>query len=209
MSQSLAAEFYDTVALVMRRNPAQRHSRLLDLHRLSAADAARIAPRDGRTAALIVAHCAEWDRAETIALGEVLAGVRWPRVMSNHYTVTPQGEPLEFGDVDAFNAYFARTYDGRDWPAIRDAAVGAAATLFQLFDAPGLLTAERLDATDPHPFTLANGQEFDLPCGHDGARGHRARSRAWFVACCVYLHSGPTRCTIACLTSSLQQEDFS
>lgn len=177
MSQSLAAEFYDTVALVMRRNPAQRHSRLLDLHRrlltqyvrglqrISAAAAARTAPRDGRTVALIVAHIAEWDRAETIALGEILAGVRWPRVMSNHYTVTPQGEPLEFGEVDAFNAYFARTYDGRDWPAIRDAAVGAATTLFQLFDAPGLLTAERLDATDTHPFTLANGQEFDLPCG--------------------------------------------
>lgn len=178
MTSSLALTFYDTVAAAWRRSPDQRRSHLIDLHRrlvshyvralkrIAPESAALPVPGDGRTVTQVVGHIAEWDRATIIALGEILAGVQWPRIMSSCATVDPLGEALAFADTAAFNAHCAASYRDRDWPAVRDAAIDAATTLFQIFEAPGLLTPARLEATSVYPsYVMGNGQSFELPCG--------------------------------------------
>ena len=58
-------------------------------------------------------HIAEWDRAVILAVGEILAGVTWPRLMSEMVTIEPDGQVRSFASVAEFNAYYALKYAGQ------------------------------------------------------------------------------------------------
>lgn len=69
-------------------------------------DATRVGS-DGRTLAQVVGHIAEWERFTILAVGEIIAGVHWPRIMNLSGYVEPDGQVREFTSVDAFNDYQA------------------------------------------------------------------------------------------------------
>jgi hypothetical protein len=170
--------FYRSMVFAAALAPEARREHLLDLHRqvldtyvaaltqISSEQASRRIPDDGRTLSQVVGHILEWDRALLIAFGEILAGVRWPRIMPNNLNVDIDGEPREFGTTDAFNAFYAERQASLPWVHIRARALEAAHALYAIFVAPGLLTPERLESTRLFSgFGLPTGETLEMPCG--------------------------------------------
>lgn len=170
-------DFYQKIVGISELPGAKRHSSLLDLHhrvyndyseairQITPEGAASVVP-DGWTVAQVVGHFVEWDRAFIIALGEILAGVEWPRLMSLVFNIDPDGQVREFGSVDEFNAYFARVYADKRWEGIQTSALDVAATQLRLFEDPVLLTVDRLEATKRSDrFMLPGGATLSMPCG--------------------------------------------
>jgi hypothetical protein len=164
--------FYEHLAGVMALPPAERHPQLLRLHdqalrpyhlllqTLTEAQAAQPPPAssDQRTIAQIVGHIAAWDRFAVLAAGDILAGLPHPRMITDlsGYRETDGTYPV-FNTIDDFNAYQARKYQTWAWEALRHFADDVAATLYNLFAQPQLLSASRLEGTAPFRKRLHNG----------------------------------------------------
>jgi hypothetical protein len=152
-----------------RQALAGLHGQFLDDYlaalRLITPERARQAGPGGRTIKQVVGHIAEWDRAVIVALGEILAGVTWPRLMSTTLAIDPDGREHRFEGVDAFNAYQAEKQAVLPWKTVQAEARALAGMLHRLYTGPGLLTAARLEDTRPAKFRFSKGENMTLPCG--------------------------------------------
>jgi hypothetical protein len=172
----LSDDFYESLVAAAQQPPQKRHLTLTDLHmeaintyletirNITTQGAMRVVP-DSRTVAQVVAHIAEWDRAVILAVGEVLAGVTWPRLMSQTATIEPDGAVRTFAGVDEFNAYYALKYAGHPWEDIQGLALDMATMLHQLFVHPGIVTPEQLEGTHGYDYRLPSGVTLTIPCG--------------------------------------------
>ena len=134
------------------------------IRRITPQEALRVVP-DSRTVAQVVGHIAEWDRAVVLAVGEILADVTWPRLMSETVTIEPDGKVRSFASVAEFNAYYALKHAGQSWEDIQGLALDMAMTLHQLFVHPGVVIPEHLESTCPYDYKLPTGVTLTLPCG--------------------------------------------
>jgi hypothetical protein len=170
--------FYRSMVFAAALAPKARREHLLEVHqevlgdylagleRIPSERAAMRVPGDGRTVAQVIGHILEWDRALLIAFGEILAGVRWPRIMAANLSIDPDGEQREFQSTDSFNSFYASRHVSEPWAHIRARAMDGAQVLYAAFAAPGLLTAERLESTRTFSgFCLPTGETLDMPCG--------------------------------------------
>jgi hypothetical protein len=113
-----------------------------------------------------VGHIAAWERNIIVAVGEILAGVKWPRLMSRSGYIDPDGRTHDFPNIAAFNAYYAEQHAGQSWATIQAEALGTARTLGQLFRESKLITAERLEHTGLYQhYSLPTSVTLTLPCG--------------------------------------------
>ena len=170
--------FYRSMVFAAALAPEARREHLLDVHHqvldtyvtglmhVSPERASNRVPDDGRTLGQVVGHILEWDRALLIAFGEILAGVRWPRIMPNNLNIDVDGQSHEFETTDAFNAFYAEQQAALPWVHIRARALETAHALYSMFAAPGLLTPERLESTRIFSgFGLPTGETLEMPCG--------------------------------------------
>src|SRR5215216_4849422 len=123
-----AAAFYDRVRTALEAPPIERHQQLLELH-TEALQTYQTALQqltndlvqlplpntsDQRTIAEIIGHIAAWDRFALLAAGDILAGIRYPRMVANLEGYRePDGSVPVFASIDDFNAYQANKY--RTW----------------------------------------------------------------------------------------------
>jgi hypothetical protein len=171
-----AEVFYHKIVAIAAQSPAERRLSLVGLHTdvitpylnavraMTAQDAARVSS-DGRTLGQVVGHIAEWERFTILAVGEIIAGVRWPQIMNLSRYVEPDGQVREFTSVDAFNDYQATKHGAWSWEQIQDVAVQTAATLQILFAHPSLVSWERLERTKAYRWQLPNEMSVMVSCG--------------------------------------------
>jgi hypothetical protein len=161
--------FYQRVTAACALPPAERHTRLSELHAqvlaaylaavqaITAQRAAQTAA-DGRTVQQVVGHIAEWERFAILSAGDILAGLAHPRMITSlDGFVQPDGQPLAFAGIDAYNEYAAARHAALPWAETQALALDTALTLKALFSQPGLLTAGRLEKTLPFRKRLQNG----------------------------------------------------
>jgi len=157
-----ATAFYDRVRMAMETPPIERHQQLLQLHTAAlqtyqtalqhlTTDLIHLPPAqtsDQRTIAEIIGHIAAWDRFAVLAAGDILAGIHYPRMVTDLAGYRePDGTFPVFASIDAFNAYHADKYRSWPWETLRAFAADTATTLHTLFTHPQLLSATRLEAT--------------------------------------------------------------
>lgn len=172
-----ADTFYDLLVSCADQSPHDRFVTLSRLHtsvvqvyaesirRITPEEATRIVS-DGRTIAQVVGHIAAWERNIIVAVGEVLAGVVWPRLMSRNGYIDPDGSTHNFPNVTAFNAYYAMKHATQSWETLQVDALDTAATLYQLFTRSGLVTPARLERTVRYDrYELPIGKTLAIPCG--------------------------------------------
>lgn len=167
-----AEAFYEQVLIGADYSPESRHLHYSKLHQSVLNDYARAlrfifedvaespSPHsdDPRSLRLIVAHIAEWDRYAILAAGDVMAGLRRPRLVTGfHRYLDHDGNERSFDSIDAFNAYCSTFFATWTWFDVQKYALDMAETVFALFTTPHLLTAARLEATDPTDKRLYNG----------------------------------------------------
>ena len=151
---------------------AERHKSLLGLHArivkeyvtavkaISPELAAQRAARgyEVRTLGQVVGHMAEWDRYSILAAGEILAGVRRPRMLSTlDGYLEPDGTRHAFNDIEDFNQFQLKRQANWPWEQIRTSAIQSATVLYGLFADPVLMNAQRLEQTEPSYERLPNG----------------------------------------------------
>jgi hypothetical protein len=167
-----ATIFYQQVTAAMAQPPDARHQQLASLHnqalrryrialyRLTPDEAHESLPdhSDQRTIAQIVGHIVAWDRFALLAAGDILAGIRHPRMITDlsGYRESDGTFPT-FATIDDFNAYQAQKYQLWPWDELRRFADDSASTLYILFTHPQLLSAGRLEQTSPFRKRLQNG----------------------------------------------------
>jgi hypothetical protein len=161
--------FYERVTAACALPPAERHTRLSELHAqvlaaylasvqdITAQRAAQPAA-DGRTVQQVVGHIAEWERFGIFSAGDILAGLVHPRMITSlDGFLQSDGQPLAFAGINAFNHYAAACHAARPWAETQALALDTALTLHALFSRPDLLTAGRLEKTLPFRKRLQNG----------------------------------------------------
>lgn len=167
-------EFYPYVMEAMTLPSEARHDRLLKLHtrslidyldvvaKISGEKASAVVEADGRTLIQIVGHMAEWERFAVLAAGDILSGIVHPRMVERiDGFLDIEGNILNFETIEAFNAHQAAKYADLPWPKAQALAMNVASTLHRLFVDPALLSAERLERTNPTPMKLQNGDRID------------------------------------------------
>jgi hypothetical protein len=171
-----AEVFYPKMIAMAAQAPAERYVSLTHLHTavitpylqtvraMTAQDAARVSG-DGRTVGQVVGHIAEWERFNMLAVGEIIAGVRWPQIMNLSGYVEPDGQVRAFTDVDAFNAYQATKHATWSWEQIQDLAIRTATRLQGLFAHPSLISWELLEQTNAYRWRLPNAMSVTVSCG--------------------------------------------
>jgi hypothetical protein len=171
-----AEVFYQKIVAIATQSPAERRLSLVGLHTdvitlylnavraMTAQDAVRVSS-DGRMLGQVVGHIAEWEQFTILALGEIIAGVRWPQIMNLSGYVEPDGQVREFNSVDAFNDYQATKHAAWSWEQIQDLAIQTAATLQVLFAHPSLVSWERLEQTKAYRWRLPNEMSVTVSCG--------------------------------------------
>lgn len=171
-----AGEFVGQLTAAMMLPPAPRHERLAELHdglqaryrralrRITAEAAARPLSdgSDPRPVAQIVGHIAAWERFGILSAGDILAGIRSPRMMTGfgEYRET-DGETMAFASIDEFNAYHAGKFAEWPWERLREFAEDTTSAIFALFTHPHLLNAGRLQQTAPTRMRLPGGVILD------------------------------------------------
>jgi hypothetical protein len=171
-----AKVFYPRLVDIAAQPPKERHRLLTAFHdevlteylstiEAVTSQAASRGSSDGRTFGQVVGHIAEWERFGLIALGEILAGVQWPRIMSLSGYVEPDGEVRNFASVDEFNAYQAAKHASWPWERLQHLAVATATTLHSLCTTSGLISPARLEETRVYRWSLSQGRVLELPTG--------------------------------------------
>jgi hypothetical protein len=170
-----AEVFYPKMIAMAAQAPAERYVSLTHLHTavitpylqtvraMTAQDAARVSG-DGRTVGQVVGHVAKWERFNMLAVGEIIAGVRWPQIMHLSGHVEPDGQVRAFSYVAAFNAYQAAKHAAWSWEQIQDLAIYTATTFQRLFAHPSLLSWERLEQTKAYRWLLPNAMRVTVSC---------------------------------------------
>ena len=168
--------FYQQIVEIAAQPPHERHTLLAQLHNevvtryldtvwaITQQDARGVSS-DGRTIAQVVGHIAEWERFAILAAGEMIAGLQWPRIMTNSGYLEPDGRALDFASDDAFNAYQATKHASWPWEQIRELAIHTATSLHALFTQTALLSPDRLEQTRGYDWHLAKGTSLVVPCG--------------------------------------------
>jgi hypothetical protein len=168
--------FYQRVIESAAQPPEMRHTLLADLHSaildryLDALDA--ITPDqasqsvnmgdDQRTLAQLVGHIAEWDRFAILSAGDILAGLRHPRMITSiEGYVEPDGTVLNFASIDEFNRWQAEKQAAWSWNQIRTLACDTAQIFHTLFTDELLLNVQRLEQTLPRHKKLRNGVKLE------------------------------------------------
>jgi hypothetical protein len=171
-----AEVFYQKIVAIAAQSPTERRLSLVGLHTdeitpylnavraMTTQDAARVS-LDGRTLGQVVGHIAEWERFTILAVGEIIAGVRWPQIMNLSGYVEPDGQIREFISVDAFNDYQATKHAAWSWEQIQNLAIQTATTLQVLFAHPSLVSWERLEQTKAYRWRLSNEMNVTVSCG--------------------------------------------
>jgi NAD(P)-dependent dehydrogenase (short-subunit alcohol dehydrogenase family) len=167
-----AEQFSAQMVEIMALPPAERHERMAALHTsivtvyraaveaLTEEQATRIVSSgaETRTVAQVVGHIAEWERFAILGAGDMLAGLTHPRMVTSiagYYE--PDGQAPAFDTIDAFNAYQAAKHAAWPWTRIQALALDTATTVHALFTEPRLLSAARLEATEPFRKRLEDG----------------------------------------------------
>ncbi len=165
--------FYEQVTIGASYSPELRHLHYSKLHQSVLNDYSRAlrflfedvaespSPHttDPRSLKLIVAHIAEWERYVQMAAADVLVGLRQPRLVRQlHRYYDHDGNERSFSTIDEFNAHCSAYFAEWDWFDIQKFALDMAETTFTLFTTPHLITAARLEATEPAQKRLHNGQ---------------------------------------------------
>ena len=165
------SRFYHLVHRSVSLPPSGRRSELRALHdqvlrdyldalkRIDHAESSRTGT-DGRTIAEVVGHIAAWERWAILAVTEVLAGVRWPRLLDLRAYPEFDSPVRDFASQDAFNAYSVQKQEGLSWCEIRAAAVGQATSLYGLLARPGVVPLCQMEATTPCQWQLGDGKSF-------------------------------------------------
>ena len=128
-----ADAFYDRVRTAMEAPPIERHQQLLQLHtealqtyqkalqQLTDDLVPQLLPNssDQRTIAEIIGHIAAWDRFALLAAGDILAGIRYPRMVADlaGYREADGTFPV-FASIDDFNAYHVDKYRTWSWQTL-------------------------------------------------------------------------------------------
>lgn len=171
-----AAFFYQRLIKIAARTPYERYGLLAEFHTdivrsylqtvrtLSPAEVMRRSA-DGRTVGQVIGHIAEWERFTILAAAEMVAGIRWPRIMSLSGYLEPDGRVLDFTSIDEFNAYQAAKHAAWSWPQLQDLALHTATALHALFTQPVLLSPDCLEQTQPYQWHLPSGIRLTLPAG--------------------------------------------
>jgi hypothetical protein len=167
-----ADNFYQSILASVALTPRERHALLARLHKEIVSDYIEAIRRidstkaltpsgedlDHRTLAQVVAHIMEWDRFSILAAGDILAGVKHPRIVSSiEGYIDTEGKTLNFATIDEFNAYQNQQAAIYSWDQLQALAIDAAETLHTLFTDPRLLNAERLEKTKQWRKRLHNG----------------------------------------------------
>jgi hypothetical protein len=162
--------FYPRVIEVAARPAEERHRSFSELHSEVVAEyvaavqaiTAEQAHRpvgvgaDQRTLAQVVGHIAAWEQFALQAVGDILAGVSHPpMVTSIEGYVDARGRRLDLGNIDAFNAYQAEQQASWSWEQIQELAAHTATTLHWLFAQPFMLRC--LEGTQPFRKRLHSG----------------------------------------------------
>lgn len=165
-------DFYSQLQTAMRLDPSTRHARLLALHReavdlyeraigfVSEGRSTEVQPgaEDRRSIAEIVAHIEGWDRFALMAAGDLVAGIRHPRMVTDlSGYLDPAGMAVPFSAIDEFNAYQSSRVQAMTWRELQSAAVKSAKALYAMFEHPNLANANCLEASDLHWKRLQNG----------------------------------------------------
>ena len=168
--------FYQRIVEIAGQSPEKRFVLLVNLHadihahylnvvrRITSKDVARVST-DSRTLGQVVGHIAEWERFAMLAVGEMMAGVQWPRIMSLSGYIEPDGQVMNFTSVDDFNAYQANKHATWPWERIQDLAIRTSTVLHVLFTQPVLLPAECLELTRVYEWHLPGGVKLAVPTG--------------------------------------------
>ncbi len=169
--------FYQQLASIAGEAPDKRHRLLCDLHtdivtrywnllqNVTDQGAETQCP-DGRTVNQIVGHIAEWDRYTLEAMGEIIAGVQWPGIMSKTRYVESDGHTHAFNTVNHFNAHQMQKYLTIPWTETKAVALAMSKRLHVLFTQSALLPAETLEQTrQMNGYELPTGVTLNLPCG--------------------------------------------
>lgn len=173
----MQADVFDSQMRAIAATPAEHRRRALSefhykalppylfrLDALTPADACRISS-DGRTVAQVVGHIFAWERYTIQAVGEMLTGVTWPRIMEMQDYVEDTGRTVDFHSVDDFNAYLNSRIDFWPWDQLQHRAGETALTLYRLFSDEELLPTRVIEATRPYPWQLLDGSEIEVTVG--------------------------------------------
>ena len=126
---------------------------------------ARRTSSDGRTVAQVIGHIAEWERFIILAAGEIMVGVKRPRIMDLSGYLDQDGRGMDFSSVDNFNTYQMAKHAKWPWPRIQDMAIYTATALHTLFTQPTILSPDMLEKTHGYDWRLPNGIKLTLPIG--------------------------------------------
>lgn len=170
-------EFYVELAAIAACAPAERYRLMSSMHHvtfdmyikalnaITTAGAARTVP-DGRSVKQVVGHIIEWERYTLISIGEVLAGVEVPGLVSHRRFIDTDGTEHFFQTVHDFNTFHLPKYAVLSWEETHAMAVYSATTLYRLFVESGLVTADVLNRTRMYEdYVLPTGARLLLPNG--------------------------------------------
>jgi hypothetical protein len=155
---------------------ADRYAVLRDLHRRVFISYYRAVQRitgeqadavssDGRAVKLVVGHIMEWDRFVIMGCGEILSGLKTPRLMKKRGFLSLNGEESRYKNIDDFNASRGEEHQSIDWRTIQDRALRSSEVLYFFFTNPMLMNAEILESTDPVTISDGGAQRLDLTVG--------------------------------------------
>jgi len=168
-----ANDFYQRITLAAAQPPDVRHRLFSAIHAevaeeyqqalraITPARAGRVVTpgTDNRTLAQVVGHITAWEQFAILACGDILAGVRHPRMITTvEGYIDTAGKTHNFPGIDAFNTYHAQLHTTLNWTQIQSQALDTAGMLEVLFTHPLLLSAERLEQTEPFRKRMQNGE---------------------------------------------------
>jgi hypothetical protein len=180
-------DFYDRMEQSFQQSSSMRMSMFREMHsqiakdyiaairRIDATQAEHMCA-DGRTLKQVVGHIAEWDRFLLLASGELLAGIKNPRIMLDRGFLLPDGSEPLFSGVDGFNAFIAERQRTIAWLEIQQIAVQSALLLERIF--ASVMPADLLDATIPFRWQIIGDRAVDTTAG-------------WFLWGITIEHEGP------------------
>lgn len=168
--------FYQRLVKIAAQPPYPRYEVLAEFHtgvvmrylntiQIISERRARRTGSDGRTVAQVIGHIAEWERFIILAAGEIVAGVKRPRIMELSHYLDLDGRVMDFSSVDNFNAYQMAKHAKWPWLQIQDMAIHTATALHTMFTQPTILSPETLEKTHAYDWRLPNGIKLTLPIG--------------------------------------------
>lgn len=173
---------YEQLVSLVTDTSSERHRRLVELHpqiletyltallAINKEEGEKLSP-DGRPVKLVIGHIAGWELFQLIAMGEIMAGVRNPSIMSLSGFKDSDGISHSFDDVDHFNAFMEERQRDIPFQGIVNQARYSATAIHHLLTSDKLLPPELLDQTEPYTWrSLAKKAGLSeapvLPCAY-------------------------------------------